>query len=79
MSVTAMHFTSYEVYIWIIHFFRFHVVHAYRWNTKLPMVATCVRALPCPALPCPALPFPALPCPALPCPALPCPSDPCVC
>ena len=32
---------------------RFHVVHAYRWNTKLPMVATCVRALPCLAVPRP--------------------------
>ena len=32
---------------------RFHVVHAYRSNTKLPMVATCVRALHCPALPIP--------------------------
>ena len=31
--------------------YRFHVVHAYRWNTKLPMVATCVPALPCPSDP----------------------------
>jgi hypothetical protein len=35
---------------------RFHVVHAYRWNTTLPMVAACVPAPPCPAPPCPSDP-----------------------